>query len=134
MRVQPAEGAEPLAACARAAGLAYVIIRVAGIYAEFVVRSGLIVRGDAAATAACIARSELLFRSGIASEFVMLACDVVVAVTLYMVFESVSRTLSLLAAFLRLAHAAVVGSNLINTARGYPASPGRCSQSALDGV
>ena len=70
---------------------------------------------DAAATAGNIARSELLFRSGIASEFIMLACDVLVAAMLYVVFESVSRSLSLLAAFLRLAHAAVVGGNLLNT-------------------
>jgi hypothetical protein len=73
------------------------------------------VGGDAAATAANIARSEVLFRTGIASEFIMLACDVLVAVMLSFVFESVSRSLSLLAAFLWLAHAAVVGGNLLNT-------------------
>ena len=71
--------------------------------------------GDAAATAGNIAESELLFRSGLASEFVMLACDVLVAAALYIIFEPVNRSLSLLAAFLRLAHAAVVGGNLLNT-------------------
>jgi hypothetical protein len=83
---------------ARVAGLAYLIIIAAGIYAEFFVRSSLVVPGDATTTASNIASSELLFRSGLASEFIMLACDVLIAVMLYVVFEPVSRTLSLLAA------------------------------------
>lgn len=104
-----------LVAHARVAGLAYLLIIVSGIFAEFFVRSSLIVPGDATATANNIARSELLFRAGLASEFIMLACDVGVAVLLYVVFEGAGRTLALLAAFLRLAHAAVVGGNLLNT-------------------
>jgi hypothetical protein len=115
MRFQPPARPTSLSVYARVAGLAYLIIIVTGMYAEFFVRSSLIVPNDAAATASNIARSELLFRSGIASEFIMLACDVLVAAMLYVVFESVSRSLSLLAAFLRLAHAAVVGGNLLNT-------------------
>jgi hypothetical protein len=100
---------------ARSAGIAYLIIIVCGIYAQFVVRSNLIVPDDAVATAGRIAGSPLLFRSALASEFIMLACDVFVAMALYVVFESVSRSLALLAAFLRLVHAAVVAGNLLNT-------------------
>ena len=99
---------------ARIAGGAYLIIIAAGIYAEFFVRSSLIVPADAAATARNIREFGLLFRSAIASELVMLACDVLVAVALYIVFEGVSRSLSLLAAFFRLVHAAIVGGNLLN--------------------
>ncbi len=99
---------------ARVAGGAYLIIIAAGIYAEFFVRSSLIVPADAAATARNIGESGLLFRSAIASELVMLACDVLVAVALYIVFEGVGRNVSLLAAFFRLVHAAVVAGNLLN--------------------
>ena len=99
---------------ARAAGLAYLIIITCGIYAEFIVRSQLIVRGDAAATAANIRRSEPLFRSALASEFIMLASDVFVALALLVVFEGVDRNLSRLAAFFRLMHAVVVAGNLLN--------------------
>ncbi len=100
---------------ARVAGFGYLIIIVTGIFAEFFVRSGLIVPGDAAATAANIVASEPLFRAGIASEFVMLTSDVLVAWALYVIFRDVSRSLALLAAFFRLAHAAVVGASLLNT-------------------
>ncbi|HKJ02969.1 MAG TPA: DUF4386 domain-containing protein [Longimicrobiales bacterium] len=98
---------------ARVAGLGYLVIIVSGIFAEFFVRSGLIVPGNAAATAHNIVASELLFRTGLASEFLMLTADVAVALALYVVFEGVSRSLALLAAFFRLTHAAVVGANLL---------------------
>ncbi len=99
---------------ARVAGVGYLVIIVTGIFAEFFVRSGLVVPGDATATAHNIVASELLFRSGLASEFVMLTSDVAVALALYVVFRGVSRSLALLAAFFRLTHAAIVGVNLLN--------------------
>jgi len=98
---------------ARVAGIGYLIIILTGIFAEFFVRSGLIVPGDAATTAANILASEFLFRTGIAAEFIMLAADIVVALALYALFRPVSRRLALLAAFFRLAHAAIVGANLL---------------------
>jgi hypothetical protein len=97
------------------AGLGYLLIIVSGIYAEFFVRSSLIVPGDAGGTAANLAASEVFFRTALASEFVMLLADVFVALALYVVFRGVSRNLALLAAFFRLVHAAVVGANLLNT-------------------
>ena len=100
---------------ARLAGLGSWIIIVAGIFAEFFVRSSLIVPGDATATAANLMASNSLYRAGIASEFVMLLCDVFVAGALYVVFRSVNRNLALLAAFFRLAHASIVAVNLLNT-------------------
>lgn len=98
---------------ARMAGLGYLVIIVCGIYAEFFVRQGLIVSGDAVATAANIAASEPLFRSALAAELVMLVADVAVALALYVVFKPVSEALALGAAFFRLTHAAVVGVNLL---------------------
>jgi len=100
---------------ARLAGAGYLIIIVTGIFAEMFVRSSLIVPGDAGATAANIAASELLFRTGIASELIMLTCDVFVALALYRVFKDVSPSLAMLAAFFRLVHASIVGVNLLNT-------------------
>jgi hypothetical protein len=99
---------------ARAAGLGYLVIIVSGIFAEFFVRSSLIVPGDPAATAQNILGSELLFRSGLASEFLMLIADVAVALALYVVFRGVNKGLALLAAFFRLTHASIVGANLLN--------------------
>lgn len=96
------------------AGLGYLVIIVSGIFAEFFVRSRLVVPGDPTATAAAIQGAGTLYRVGIAAEFFMLGADVLVAAALWVVFRPTSRALSLLAAFLRLAHAAIVGVNLLN--------------------
>jgi hypothetical protein len=100
---------------ARAAGAGYLLIIATGLFAEFFVRSRLIVPGDATATAAAITASAPLFRAGIAGELLMLVCDVLVAGALYVIFAGVSRGLAVLAAFFRLVHASIVGGNLLNT-------------------
>jgi Domain of unknown function (DUF4386) len=94
---------------ARIGGLLYLAIAVGGFFAEALVRGRLIVRGDAAATASNILQSETLFRAGLAGEMIMLVCDVAAAIILYMLLRPVSRNLALLAAFLRVTHAAVYG-------------------------
>lgn len=99
---------------ARVAGAGYLVIIIAGIFAEFFVRSRLVVSGDPAATARNILASETLFRTGIAGDLLMLLADVVVALALFVVFREINRGLALLAAFLRLAQASVLGINLLN--------------------
>ena len=100
---------------ARAAGIGYLLIILSGIFAEFFVRGSMLVAGDPAATAHNIAASAALFRTGIAAEFVMLTADILVAAALFVVFREVQPHLALLAAFFRVAHAAVVAANLLNT-------------------
>lgn len=102
-------------AIARIAGALYVLIIICAGFAEGYVRAGVTVPGDAAATAGNIAASEGLFRAGLASDLVAFLCDAVVAILLYVLLRPVSRTLSLLAASLRLvAHPAIASVNLIN--------------------
>ena len=62
---------------ARLGGVLYLIIIVIGGLGEMLVRGTLIVPGDAAATAERIRASELLWRTGIAAELVLLICAVV---------------------------------------------------------
>ena len=92
---------------ARTAGGLYLYIIAAGIFAEFV-RSRLVESGDAAATAANIAQHGLLFRLGFSAELLHLALDVIVAVLLYMLLRPVSRSIALVAAFMRLACAVIL--------------------------
>lgn len=99
---------------ARAAGALYLIIIVLGIFSEVGVRSQLVVRGDAAATAANIIRSEMLFRIGFVSDVVVFLCDVAVAALLFVLLRPVNRTLSLVAAGFRLTGTAIYGVNLLN--------------------
>ena len=96
------------------AGYGYLIIIISGIFAEFFMRSPLIVHGNAAAISANIMVSEGMFRIGIAADMVMLISDVVVALALYVLLRPVNRGLALMAAFFRLVHAAVYGTNLLN--------------------
>ncbi len=99
---------------ARIAGIGYIVIIAAGIFAEFFVRSGLIVTGDAGSTYNNIVSSEQLFRIGIAGDLIMLISDVIVAVALYVVLKPVSKNLAMLAAFFRLVHSAVYGGALLS--------------------
>ena len=94
---------------ARIGGVLYLVIIVAGGFAELFARSKLIVSGDATATANNIMASELLWRSAFAAELVMLVCDVVVALILYVLLKPVDKNLALLAAFFRLMHVAIYG-------------------------
>jgi hypothetical protein len=94
------------------AGFGYLGILVVDTIALSLV-DGLIVRGDAAATASRITASESLFRLGIASWIVVLALDVAVAWALYIFLEPVDRHLSMLAAWFRLVFVAIAGSALV---------------------
>ena len=99
---------------ARIGGVLYLIIIVAGIFAEIFVRGKLIVSGDATATANNIKASELLFRIGFVAGLIMLVCDVILTLIFYILLRPISRDISLLAAFFRLVSIAVLGINLLN--------------------
>lgn len=99
---------------ARLGGALYLILIIAGIFAEFFVRSSLIVPGDAAATASQITASEGLFRFGIAADGIMIISDIALALIFYVLFKPVNTALALLAAFFRLIQAATLSVNLLN--------------------
>jgi len=91
------------------AGIGYVALFALAIFANFFVRDGLVVAGDAARTAANIAASETLFRAGLVSFMAIFVIDVVVAWALYVLFRTVNRDLSLLAAWSRLVYTVLLG-------------------------
>jgi hypothetical protein len=99
---------------ARLAGVLYLLIIVFGLSGELLIRSRLIVSGDAAATAANIIASEGLFRAGFLTDSIMLLCDVALAVLLYVLLRPVSKVISLMAMCFRLAQSAVLAMNLLH--------------------
>lgn len=102
-------------AYARIAGVLYLIITVAAIFAHMVIPGQLIVPGDAAATAVNITTSESLFRFGLVGlELIVLLSEIVLSVVLYVLLKPVNKTLSLLAAVSRLAMTIIHGLNLLN--------------------
>lgn len=89
------------------AGLGLLSLAVLGAFGELVVLQDLVTEGNATQTANDITDSEGMFRFAIASLFVVVVRDVVVAWGLYTVFEPVHRKLSLLAAWFRVLYSGV---------------------------
>jgi hypothetical protein len=114
---------------ARLAGVLYLLTIVTGVFAEVFVRGALVVPNDPAATATNILAHESLYRTGLASDLVMLAAYVAVTLLFFVLFEPVDRSLSLLAAFFSLIGIAVLAANSVNhiapllLLRGPAASP-----------
>ncbi|MDQ7903970.1 DUF4386 family protein [Phytohabitans sp. ZYX-F-186] len=77
---------------ARTAGLLYLIVAVTGGFAELYVRSGALVPGDAAATAANIAESATLFRAGFATDLVNITCVLLVGLTMHALLKPAPAT------------------------------------------
>lgn len=96
------------------AGVTFLLMTIAAMFSYGFVLGKLIVPGDASATANKIIASMMLFRTGIGSFLIVLICDVVVAWALYTFLKQVNKSLSLLAAWLRLVYAAILGTALLN--------------------
>ena len=94
---------------ARVGGVLYLFIIVVALFGEVFVRDSLIVPRDPAATANNILGSETLFRVGLAGEMLTCACDVALAMILYVLLRPVNRNLALLAAFFRLTFVGIYG-------------------------
>lgn len=100
---------------ARVAGALYLLLMVCGVFGEFNGRGSLITDNDPAKTAAAITHHLVLFRLGIVSDLVAFAGDIAIAVALYTLLRPVGRHLALLAAFWRVAEAAVFGVITLNS-------------------
>ena len=92
---------------ARVAGFLYVATNVTAILG-FVLKGGIIVRGDAAATVANLAQSGTLYRASLALELVTVAGVIPLILGLYVALKPVAPNLALLAAFWRLMENAVL--------------------------
>jgi hypothetical protein len=96
------------------AAVGSLIMDILAPFAEFSVRQGLIVPGDAATTAHNIMANEGLFRIAICIYLIVAILDVVIAWALYIFLKPVNKSLSLLAAWLRVVYAAILAFVLLN--------------------
>ncbi|WP_299452825.1 DUF4386 domain-containing protein [uncultured Microscilla sp.] len=99
---------------ARVAGLFYLAVIVCGVFAEFFVRGKLMVSGNATATTQNIMASPDLFRLGFVSDLMMLSAFLLLAFTLYVLFKSLSKSLSLLFLLLVVISTAILCLNMLN--------------------
>jgi len=98
---------------AKFAGVLYLVITVLAPFSMSFVPSALIVANDATATSSNILAAEGLFRAGIASDAIVFLAEIALTVALYALLKPVNKTLSLIAAFSRLAMTIVQGMNLL---------------------
>ena len=89
------------------AGIALLLISALAGFGYFVAVKGLVTPGNAAQTAKDITESSGVFRLGVVSLYLVIPLDIVIAWALYRVFSPVSKSLSMLAAGLRIAFAVV---------------------------
>lgn len=94
-------------AIARFAGLLYFINAACGLYAEAFVRGQAIVHANPALTAANILAWQTFYRSGFAADLVSMACEIGIALALYILFKPVSRSLASAFVLFRLVWVAV---------------------------
>ena len=96
------------------AGIGLLLMAILAPFAEFSVRQGLIVPGDATTTANNITANESLFRIAICIYLIVAILDVVVAWGLYVFLKPVNKSLSLLAAWFRIVYAGILTIMLVN--------------------
>lgn len=84
---------------ARVAGVAMLLSIVFGALGEMILPGRIVVRGDAAATAANIIGHPTLFRLTFAAYLVEGICDIALCVFFYILLKPVNRNLALLSAF-----------------------------------
>lgn len=92
----------PARSYARATGVVYLFYFVTAFAAIFLMK-GIVVRDNAAVTANNILAHEALYRSGLAVGLIANAAYIALTALLYRLFEPVSRTISIVAAFFSLA-------------------------------
>lgn len=98
---------------ARVAGLAYLVIMIAAPFSEMFVRGDAIVGGDPAGTAANILATEHLWRLAIVAELATIACDVIVALLLYVLLKPAGKSVALLAAGFQMVTVAVTSVKVL---------------------
>jgi hypothetical protein len=92
---------------ARITGVVYLLYFLTAVLGEFFLK-GLVVDGDAAATANNILAHQSLFRLGLATGLIATACYIAVTALFYVLFKPVSRSLSVVAAFFSLVGCAIL--------------------------
>jgi hypothetical protein len=102
-----------LAGRVRLAGLLYLVIIIAGLGAELVLRGPLIDLGNAEATATAILEAPGRFRLAIAADLLMALCDAGLAILFYLIFRAVAPGLALSAMVFRLIQTVLIAANLM---------------------
>jgi hypothetical protein len=103
---------------ARVTGVMYVVLVGLGLMGPLTLET-LLVPGDAGATAANLADSSTAFTLSLGAWVVIVAVDVAISVTLFLLLAPVSRGLSILAAAFRLVYSTALAALLVHLFLGH---------------
>jgi len=87
---------------ARLAGALYLVVILAGMFAEVFIRPKILVAGDAAATARNLVAHAALYRLGLLTDLLTVIAAVAEGVLVYYLFRPVSRILALMSLLIAL--------------------------------
>jgi len=99
---------------ARVTGVSLLVLMITGMSNIYFVSPGIIIPVDAVRTAHNIVSSETVFRFSIVLVLIMFNCDVIEALSLYVLLKPVNKSLALLGSFWRLGNAFIGGSFAIS--------------------
>jgi Domain of unknown function (DUF4386) len=105
----------PTRTLVKTAGVLYLMVALCGMFAELYVRSGIVVPGDAAATAGNIRASATLFRLGFVVDLVQATCFLFTAMALYLLLRHVNRLVAAAMVTLVAVSVAIMCLNLLNS-------------------
>lgn len=94
-------------------GIGYIALFVLAIFANFMVKEGMIVSGNAIATAENMLNGLPVFRAGMVSFLIIFLIDVFVAWGLHVLFRENNHDLSLLAAWFRIVYTVFLGVAIV---------------------
>ena len=101
-------------AMARVAAFIFLLIFLLGMSTELLMRPGMIVPGDAAATVKQIAASAALFRLSVVSDLIRQVLLLLLAMLLYQLFKPVNKGIALLMVLFALVGVAIAMINELN--------------------
>lgn len=100
-------------AIASITGWSFAIMFALGIFAEFFVRIQLINWNDATLTMSTIKASQRLFEAGIFAFILIIFLDVVITITFYILFNTISKPIAMVMASLRIVYVAIKGAAIV---------------------
>lgn len=99
---------------ARIAAILTLLMVILAPFSMLYIPTTLVVPDDAATTVNNIMTSQGLFRAGMVSDSIVFLIEVALTVLLYILIKPVSKSLSLIATYARLAMTVIQGANLLN--------------------
>lgn len=96
------------------AGISLIIMAFVAFFSSGFAHANLVVKGDVSTTYHNIMAAPLLFKAEIFGWFIILITDIVVAWAFYIFLKPIHKSLSLLAAWLRLIYATILGIAILN--------------------